>query len=317
MKKNEYIDNVGRSRYGETAPEKALKASVPVPIWPCDGHENIPMKGLEIMKERFSQMKVDDKPDLTQSIQSWLQHDQASNCSQAPDMLVISDSPDQQEIVEVQKPANYLEPDHAEHDSLVSNVLLAMTSHQVTDVDEVEDAYSYNEQEDMEDIIKRLTESVSRSRGVSTLSKAVAKSNKVAHKRRQDIYGFQPMNERKPDNKQDKPINLLQLSAHKLGDSISKHSSSPRFSSSPSGPNTSSSWLLQRRDSFPFHHPTPAQKLGGYQVLEERDTEEIQKSNKSLALACKSTCFLLLLSSFVMVIITVSIFLAKSKTLVM
>ena len=84
---------------------------------------------------------------------------------------------------------------------------------------------------------------------------------------------------------------------------------------SNSGPyytsNYSPAIMFAKKDNFSLssyyqHHPGSSHR---YSRLHDRISEKKQK--KMFALFCKSICFILLLLSFIMVLVTVSIFLSK------
>ena len=330
----------GRSKTIETRSGKEGEELVPTPIWPGTRNDNLQRKSVDIMKERFSQRKV---PAMTRNIESWLQFEQISQQSksnQVTETLVRGESPDCQEFVENQKPRNDVETGSAEHDSIVTNALLAMTGQDIEYEEDEEDEYSTDRQEDTEAVIKQLTEAVSKSRGVSSLSKAVAKSKKhpdrramlyrkvaaslprqntecsQSHQRflnspiHENSSKYKILNERGSVEEKDETMgnHMLELYAHQLGDQISSKNSYKRLGHPP--PSTSSSWLLARReddrgwDGGRWRYP----EIGEGSVEEGEDNE---KNNGLLSVFCKSFCFVLLLLSFVMVIVTVSIFLSK------
>jgi len=319
-------ESEGRSKTTEARSRKEGEALVPTPIWPVTGNDNLQRKSVDIMKERFSQRKV---PAMTRNIESWLQFEQISQPSrsnQVPETLVRSESPDCQEFVENQKPRNDFGTGSAEHDSIVTNALLAMTGEDIEYEEDEEDEYSTERQEDTEAVIKQLAEAVSKSRGVSSLSKAVAKSKKHPDRRaklyrqvaapiprqhssqpyqrflntpiHENSSKYKILNERGPVGEKD---HMLELYAHQLGDQISSNNPYKRFGHPP--PSTSSSWLLARREDD-----------RGWEGGRWRYSglgEDNEKKNGLLAVFCKSFCFVLLLLSFVMVIVTVSIFLSR------
>ena len=387
-------DSLGRTRKPETGAERSTKALVPSPIWPGVGSGTLPRKNVDIMKERFYMNKINQNFDSKRNsykqgdIQSWLQFDeinQSNKSNTISDRLINSKSPECEEIVENQKPRHEHGTGSAEHDSIVTNALLAMTGQDNTaesDEDQEEEYQTYR-QDDMEKVIKQLTEAVSKSRGVSSLSKAVARSRKQKDVRKlnKNITGSFSSKQMKSLKSQQKfqkaPVGLsnlsydsdsscesmdgkeasmdasqmtddkrlishatLPLSARKLSDQLSRHSSyrhsygrhghhiSPRTTPDPlqhvrQAP-SSSSWLLARRDSLaPSYYPYTQFRHGGEVWGEDRwrhphfvagiigESGEEKKKSKSMVLFLKSFCFLLLLTSFVMVIVTVSVFLSK------
>jgi len=173
-------------------------------------------------------------------------------------------------------------------------------------------------EEDIDRVIRQISLAVSRSRGVSSLSRAVAKtkgdgkySNKIvstsASLPRPKLKRLKSANKNQcynkiPSQTVDKPWSLHPVPWEPQGPTYPD----PFYSSAHSP-----AWILAQKDYFKFSYHQHSPQTQNFFCSKVQDPFDDKKQKKLLTAFCKSICFILLVFSFILVIITVSVLLTK------
>lgn len=257
----------------------------------------------------------------------------------------------------------YSKAESDQMDSLLTNDLLLFTSYgedsvnTSSDKDDVLDT-SNKEMEDMDKVIEQLTSAVMQSKGIYTLTKAVAKrkenaryatGSSVAGKLRRQRYKMKEDAEDISDDESDSSLLELKVQFSQedftsgtfpnyyntmLPSSIQPDPSQPLYDKT-----SSPGWYLARKEekqtSFRnYQHRQQGdfiswgprtQVFGKYPgspgenfTLDKSRSNYLRKEEKKrscFVLIFKSICFLLLLASFLLVIIFISVFISQGKTM--